>query len=353
LESKVGFFCKGKAYDFVTPLDLLKFTPLSLVDRLRLGVVGLYLRRYTDWHNFEGVTAQDWIIKYAGRRNYEVVWGPLLKGKFGDRAGEVGMVWFWGKVHQRFASRTKGAKERLGYLKGSFGLVVDGLAQRIRAAGGEIFHQAVGRIVVEKDKAIGLEAASQFYPFDVIVATVSAPVLLDLVPELPEPYAAKLRRVRYQSALCLVLILRRSLSPIYWLNISDPSMPFPLVVEHTNLVDKSNYGNMSVVYISNYVSKESSFYQMAPEKLLEEYLPHLRRINPEFHSSWIEDWRLFREEAAQPIVTINYSGDIPQQRTPIGGLYLANTAQSYPEDRAVNTSIRLGLMASKQGVLEY
>jgi len=348
LESRVGFFCGGKAYDFVTPADLLRFTPISLVDRVRLGLVGLYLRRYANWRNFEGVTARDWIMRYAGKRNYEVVWGPLLKGKFGDRAGEVGMVWFWGKVHQRFASRTKGAKERLGYLKGSFGLVVDRLAQRIGAAGGVIYHQPVGRIVVEGGRAIGLEAASQFHPFDAIVATVPSPVFLELVPELPEPYSAQLRRTRYQSALCLVLILKKSLSPIYWLNISDPSMPFPLVVEHTNLADKSNYGGMNIIYVSNYVAQESPLYQMSPEKLLDEYLPHLRKINPEFNLSWIEEWRLFREEAAQPIVTINYSRDIPDQRTPIHGLYLANTVQSYPEDRAVNTSVRLGLMAAKQ-----
>jgi len=353
LESRVGFFCGGKVYDFVTPMDLLKFSPVSLVDRVRLGVVGLCLRRYSNWRNFEGVTAQDWIIRYAGKRNYEVVWGPLLKGKFGDRAREVGMVWFWGKIHQRFASRTKGAKERLGYLKGSFGLVVDRVAQEIRAAGGAIYHQPVSRIVVEKGRVVGLEAGSQFYPFDAIVATVPSPALPDLAPDLPEPYAAKLRQVRYQSALCLVLILKRSLSPIYWLNISDPSMPFPLVVEHTNLVDKSAYSDMNIVYISNYVAKESAFYHMAPQQLLEEYLPHLRKINPEFNPSWIENWRLFKEEAAQPVVTVNYSRDVPEQRTPIGGLFVANTTQSYPEDRAINTSVRLGLMAGERVALEY
>ena len=350
LESRVGFFCEGKVYDFVTPVHLLRFTPLSLVDRLRLGVVGLYLRRYNNWRNFEDLTARDWIIRYAGKRSYEVVWGPLLRGKFGDRAADVGMVWFWGKVHQRFGSRTKGARERLGYLRGSFGLVVDRLAQRIEAAGGVIYYQPVGRIVVEKDRVVGLEAASQFYPLDAVVATVPSPILLDLVPELPDPYAAKLRRARYQAALCLVLILGRSLSPIYWLNISDPSIPFPLVVEQTNLVDKSNYGDRHIVYVSNYVAKESPYYQMAPERLLEEYLPHLRKINPQFDSSWIEGWHLIGEEAAQPIVVANYSEDIPDQRTPIGGLYLANTSQSYPEDRAINTGVRLGLMASREAM---
>ncbi|MFQ5934722.1 MAG: FAD-dependent oxidoreductase, partial [Dehalococcoidia bacterium] len=111
IESKVGFYYNGKVYDFVTPMDLLRFTPISLVDRIRLGLVSLYLQRTKNWRKFEGVTASEWIKKWAGRRNHDVVWGPLLRGKFGDSADEVGMAWFWGKIYLRFASRGKGMQK--------------------------------------------------------------------------------------------------------------------------------------------------------------------------------------------------------------------------------------------------
>jgi len=342
LDSKVGFFHGGKIYDFVTPVELLKFSPVGLADRVRLGLVSLYLRRYRNWPRFEGVTAQKWITKCAGRRNYEVVWGPLLKGKFGASSDEIGMVWLWGKIHLRLASRA-GGRERLGYMRGSFALLIEALQQRIIDHGGHIYTASpVDRIVVEGGKAVGLEAGGEFYPFDAIIATVPSPAFLKMAPPLAEEYAEKLAGVRYQAAVCLVLVLKRPVSHIYWLNISDPSIPFVALIEHTNFVDPSIYGGRRIVYVSNYVSKDSPLCQLDGDELLAEYLPHLRKINPEFDPGWVEEHYLFREEAAQPIITADYPFWIPDHRTPVSHLYLANTTQIYPEDRGMNYSVRLG-----------
>jgi protoporphyrinogen oxidase len=342
LDSGVGFLHQGRIYDFVTPWHLLKFRPVSLVDRVRLGLVTLYLRGNKNWSRLEGWTAQEWITRYAGRRNYEVVWGPLLKNKFGASFQEVGMVWLWGKVHLRLASRAKG-KERLGYLRGSFGLLIDALQEQILTAGGKIYTSSpVSEIMVQDGKAVGLKVGEQVQPFDAIVATVPSPVFLEMAPQLPTEYANKLDEARYQAAICLVLTLKKPLSNIYWLNISDPSIPFVAVIEHTNFVDSSNYRDRRIVYLSNYVAKDSPLYRLDADGLLAEYLPHLRKINPEFDPGWIEGRYLFREEAGQPVVGKNYSSRIPEHQIPISGLYLANTTQIYPEDRGMNYSIGLG-----------
>ena len=134
-DSKVGFFNGGKIWPFVTPLDLLRFKPLPLIDRVRLGLAGLYLRRKSEWSHYEEVTAWEWIRKNAGQKALDVVWGPLLKGKFADQAEEVAMAWLWSKIHLRFASRKTGAsqKEQLGYMMGSFGVYIKELERRIRA----------------------------------------------------------------------------------------------------------------------------------------------------------------------------------------------------------------------------
>jgi len=180
------------------------------------------------------------------------------------------------------------------------------------------------------------------HPFDDIIATVPSPTFLGMVPQLPMDYARKLDGVRYQAAVCLVLTLKRPLSHIYWLNISDPTIPFVAVVEHTNLVDPSDYGGKRIVYVSNYVSKDSPLYQLNADELLTEYLPHLRKVNPRFDPSWVEEHFLFREEAGQPVITTGYSSQIPEHRTPIPHVYLANTTQIYPEDRGMSYSVRLG-----------
>jgi protoporphyrinogen oxidase len=345
-ESKVGIFYDGRVYDFVTPIDLLRFTPISLVDRLRLGLVGLQLRRQKNWQPYEAVTAEEWIIKHAGQRNYDVVWGPLLRGKFGQRAGDVSMAWFWSKIHLRFASRKGGRqKEQLGYLMGSFGLLVDALAERIRQMGGVLeTGRAVQRLVVEDGRAVALETGErkgQRIACDAVLAAIPNQSLLALAPQLPEDYANKLGGVQHQWALCLVLALKQSLSHIYWMNISDRSIPFLALIEHTNFIERSHYGGLHVAYLSNYLEEASPLLQMGIDELCDLYFPHLKRISPAFSPDWVVGRWLFRGPFAQPIIATHYSRSIPEHRTPVQGLYLANMSQIYPEDRGQNYSIRL------------
>ena len=342
LDSRVGFLHGGRVYDFVTPMDLMRFNAVSVVDRVRLGMISLYLRRYKNWKRMERTTAREWLLRYGGKRNFEVVWGPLLKNKFGASQDEVSMAWFWGKIHLRFSSR-KGGKERLGYMRGSFGVLTDALRDRITGFGGQTqASSTVGQVVVKDGRAVGLQIGWETHPFDAVIATVPSPAFLGMVPQLPDDYAGKLERVRYQMAVCLVLTMTRPLTGIYWMNISDPAMPFVALVEHTNLVDASVYGGKHVLYVSNYLSRDDRLASLSGEELLAEYVPHLKKVNPAFEADWVEQQHLFREDAGQPIITTGYSRQMPAHRTPISRLYLANTTQIYPEDRGMNYSVRLG-----------
>ena len=319
IESKVGTLYDGRIYNFVTPIDLLKFTPLGLVDRFRLGLVTLMLQRMKDWRRLEDVTANEWLRRKAGRRAYEVFWGPMLRGKFGESYYEqVTMAWIWGKVHTRFASRGKGlSKEMLVYPEGSFGEVFDVLGEKVSELGGEIFlSRAVTEIAVEDGRAVGLNVADapatwtspqpladpeegegndadgglgtpSFEPFDAVISTVPSYSFARLLPSLPDEYMDKLTGVRYMSAVLLILVLDRPLSHVYWLNVADRSIPFVGVIEQTNLLGPEHYGGKHVVYLSNYLSREHPMYRMEHRELLDAYAPHLKKINPEFDPSWI------------------------------------------------------------------
>ena len=344
--SKVGIFYGDRIYPFVTPLDLLRFTPVSLPDRVRLGLMGLWLRRQRDGARYENITATEWIRRFAGQRNLDVVWGPLLYGKFGDMGDQLVMTWLWNKFHLRFASRSGPfQKEVLGYLLGSFGGWIEALIERVRALGGELnAGSPVKRIVSEGDR-IGLETATgegapQF--FDAVVVTVANKIFQRIAPPLPESYAAKLEGVPYQDATCLVLALKRPLSSTYWLTINDRSVPFLAIVEHTNLIEPERYGGQHVVYVSNYLHKDSPLLRMSIDEIWDLYLPHLKRINPAFDESWVNERWLFHGPDAQPVFTLGASGRIPEHRTPVPGLYLANMSQIYPQDRGQNYSILLG-----------
>jgi protoporphyrinogen oxidase len=185
-------------------------------------------------------------------------------------------------------------------------------------------------------------------PFDAIIATVPGYNLLEIArPALGEAYTAQLESVRYQAAIVLLMVSKESLSRIYWLNIADRSMPFVGVIEHTNYVPPSVYQGRHLIYVSNYLERDDPRYLMKAGELFQLYEPHLKQINPAFDAEWIEQKMVLRAEAGQPVITCNYSQRIPDHRTPIKGLYLANTLQIYPEDRGTNYSVRLGQTISR------
>jgi protoporphyrinogen oxidase len=113
------------------------------------------------------------------------------------------------------------------------------------------------------------------------------------------------------------------------------------MVEHTNFMPHEDYGGMRVVYFGNYLPVSSPLFAKSREEVVEEFLPGIRRLNPEFDESWIRESWLFKAPFAQPVVTTAYSRAIPPHVTPIPGLYLANMFQVYPQDRGQNYSIAM------------
>ena len=159
LESKVGLFHGGRVWDFATPMDLLKFSPLPFVQRIRLGLWTFLLQKTRDWRKFEGVTAAEWTRDHMGEDAYRVIWEPMLRGKFGDYYDQVSMTWLWGKIYLRVASRKRMQKERLGYPMCSFGRVFDACGERIESQGGRVhIGAAVKQVNVEGGRATGFAA---------------------------------------------------------------------------------------------------------------------------------------------------------------------------------------------------
>ncbi len=348
IDSTVGTLYDGRIYDFVTPMDLLRFEPLSLVDRVRLGLVTLMLQRIKDWRRLESATAVDWLRKWAGESAFEGFWGPMLRGKFGEQYyHQIGMPWIWGKIATRLASRKGLAREQLGYPIGSFGEIFDALAQRIAQQGGRVHLSTPVTGIATADgqpaiEASGPEGESLGEAFDAVIATTHSYMFMRLAPNLPGEYRAQLESARYLAAVLLILVLDRPLSHVYWLNVADPSIPFVGVIEHTNLIGPEHYGGQRLVYLSNYLDRRDRLYTMSHDELLKEYVPHLRKINPDFDPSWIAASYHQRVNAAQPVIGTNYSERMPSHRTPLPGVYLANTTQVYPEDRGTNYSVRMG-----------
>ena len=370
--SSVAFFVDGHSRSFTSPLDLLRFTPLSLVSRLRMGAAVLNLqRRHKDVTPFESRTAHDWIVAAMGQQVWDKVMGPLLRGKFGDRAEDISMAWLWGKLtvrRQIVGEQTTG--ERLGYPRGGFEPLFAALRETIRARGGQVLIDRPAARIERDGGGLAItpgaprsyraghdprrfDAGGHPEPYDGVVATVSNPIFEQLLgeqlrSELGEPYLRSLQAIEYHAAQCLVLELDRRFSPFYWTNVADRSLPFVGLIEQGNLTGVDHYRGRRFLYVANYVEQDAAVLECSAEELLSRYEPGLRKVNPGFDRSWVKSSWAFVEPDAQPIVTPGYRRRIPALQTGAHGLVLANTTQVYPEDRGTNYAVRLGREAAGQ-----
>lgn len=344
LPSNVGYFAEGRIWPLDGALDLLRLGFLPFHDRLRVGLVTAYLQRVRDWNRFETITADAWLRRALGERAYDRTFGAQLRAKFGRYHDQVAMVWFWGKIWLRTTSRRSPLEgERLGYFLGSFNVLIDALADAARAAGATLV-SGDGPSELRQREAGGWDIVleNEAVPVDAVIATTPSPVLARLVKNLPEAYRQKLGGLGYEAAVVVLLQLSRPLTNIYWLNVADDDLPFTGIIEHTNFISPEAYGGKRFVYLSKYLEPDHPYFTLPDDDLIEAYIPHLQRVNPKFRRDWIEDQWVFRERSAQPIIPLNYSQRIPDHRTGLPGLYLANTTQIYPEDRGTNYSVRLG-----------
>lgn len=345
LPSRTGMYFNGRMWRLSTPLDLLRFTPLGLVDRIRLGLLVLQVRRIKDWRAIEHLSIREWLEPLCGKHVYRVVWEPLISAKFSVFAEAVNAVWFWKKLALRGSTRDSKGGEELAYFKGGFGRLADLLVEAIRKAGGEVsFGLPTTGLVTEGKRVTAIDTPAGRIEGKRFVFTPAFPIIADIFEGsgAPADWLARLRRVKYLGNICLVLRLKRSLSDTYWLNVNDPGFPFVGVIEHTNFDSPQNYGGDRIAFLSRYLAVEDPVWRYTDEEYVSFALEHLRRMFPEFDRSWIVDSKVWRAEYAQPVTEKHYSQYVPPHETPFDNAWVATMAQIYPEDRGTNYAIRDG-----------
>jgi protoporphyrinogen oxidase len=345
--SNTGIYYANKKFRLSSPIDLLTLKPLSFFNRIRLGIVTIYVRKINNWEKLESITAFDWLKKICGRQVFDVIWKPLLIGKFGKFATRISAVWIWNKLKLRGSSRDKDGKEKLIYIKGGFKTLFDKILSKIISNNGKILLKHKVTKIIQINKKWEVSANSKKMTFDLVLVTTHLPQYIDIIENFAnKKYINSLTKISYLGNICLVLSLKKSLSKTYWLNINDPDFPFVGIIEHTNLEKKSTYGT-HVVYLSKYIDISEKLFKLNNEEFLNYSIPYIKKIFPEFKEEWIADSFLWKENYSQPIVTKNYQSIIPEQVTPFENLFLCTMAQIYPEDRGTNYSIREGKKIAK------
>ncbi|HWS48522.1 MAG TPA: NAD(P)/FAD-dependent oxidoreductase [Candidatus Methanoperedens sp.] len=322
-ESKTALYYSGTIYPFAGVIDLLKFKPLNLFDKLRLGLVKIYLEREKNWKKFEDVLAYEWMRKWCGENAYKVVWEPLLKGKFNDRYQDISMAWMWARIHTRGNSSERG-KEYLGYMEGGFQIIIDELEKRIKELGGEI------KTNIETNPERLLRDYTRDDGFDRIISS------------------APLDGIDYLGAVTMVFSSKQSLSPYYWHNINDINSPFLAFIQHTNLMGTENYGGKNIYYMGTYLPQNHKYFTCKDSLIEKDFFDYLKKIFPEFSEKGLIEKHVFRFKYAQHIVTKNYNDKTERKTNVENKVIHVNFAQIYPEDRGINYAVREGERVGKR-----
>jgi protoporphyrinogen oxidase len=342
---KTSSYFGGHIDQIDSPLGLLKYGHISLISRIRTGIVLALLKIVPFNRAMEEITAEKFIKQSMGRSSWDVLWGPLLKKKFGKYSREIPFSWFWARIKSRTA--------RLAYPKGGFLSFAKAIARKIVSRGGSIyFYEKISSIRRNKQRnliEVATESGKSFW-FDKLIFTLPIASFAKIVNGFPKRKYLEKHKLIGLGAINLVMVLNQRLfkDKTYWLNINEESYPFLCMVEHTNFINKRSYNNQHLVYIGNYLDIGHKYFSMNAPKIFEDYLPYIKRIVPSIRKTDIKKLFVFKTKFAQPIITLNYSRRLPTLETPIEGIYIANIQQVYPWDRGVNYAVALGRRVAKK-----
>jgi len=344
-ESSVGIYREGKVWDFMTPVDLLKFKPCNIIGRIRIGIAALYIKYSKDWRKFANTTAISWMKKACGHSALKTVWGPLLKGKFAGHAEGISMAWLWARLHVRSNSREPGnGAESLGYISGGFQCLVDALEADLVTLGVRIKRVCRLSSIESQAHKINVLLGGESEIYDQVLFTGPNNALSTILKSnslVPE-YRSRLDAFDYLGAMCLIFTTEQSLGDHYWVNVNDEESPFLVFIRHTKLIDKGRYGNQEVYYIGAYCDQEEGQFNLSEQDICSSWFSYLKKMHPEFDLSEVKEQHLFKFRNAQHVVKQGYEERVLDYQTPIKGLYLSNFTQIYPEDRGTNFAVREG-----------
>jgi protoporphyrinogen oxidase len=347
-QTSMGFVTGKKLFQWGDPLALLRFPYLSIAQKMRYALFAFICVRRNRWPAIETENAREWIVRWCGEDIYERFWSPLFRHKFYEYADNISAAWIWTRIRRIGRSRRSMFREELGYIEGGSLTLIEALCQGIRKHGGRIhLGEGAQRVLVESGRVTGIRTAQRSVPADAVISTVPTPLVPALVPDLPVEWKQRYESIHNIGVICVIFKLSRSVSPHFWINVSEPDIEIPGVIEFTNL---RSLGKDAVVYVPYYMPVTNMKFSWPEERLLKEAFSCLQRINPAVTESDILATKVARLRYGQPICEPGFAAKIPPVQTPIAGLQIADTCYYYPEDRGIAESVRVGSEMANRAV---
>ncbi len=335
-KTSMGYFIDGKLQAWGDPVALLKFPAVSLLARLRYGLLAFVSTRRERWDALENQSAREWITRWGGAEVYDRLWKPLLELKFHEYSVNVSAAWIWTRVKRIGRSRKSLFQEELGYIEGGSQTLVDALVAGIESLGGRIrLSTPVEQILCENGRVTGVRTAQGVTAADAVISTMPVQLVSRAVPDLPDDWKAKYDAIANIGVCCLLFKLKRSVTPHFWVNITEPDIAIPGIIEFSNL----RPFDQTIVFVPYYMPVTHPKFAWPAQRLLDEAFGYLQRLNSAITMDDILSTYVGRLRHAQPICEPGFAAKIPPVQTPIRGLQIADTCFYYPEDRGIAESV--------------
>jgi len=339
VKTKMGFWYHNKLQPWGNPIALIQFKGLSFFSKFRYGLHVFLCSKTTDWKSLDKMTAVNWIKRWVGSEAYEVLWHSLFQFKFYQYTNSLSAAWIWSRIRRIGNSRYNLFNEKLGYLDGGSDVLLQAMQNDILKNGGQIKLQLpVKKVLIRNNKVIGIISDNGVDYFDTIISTIPLSYIPSLIPDLPEYILNQFKSVHNIAVVCVIIKLNKKVSDNFWININDPDMDIPGLVEYSNLRKLDNH----IVYVPFYMPGNHKKYNDDNSIFISKVKIYLRKINPKIIETDFIDIVVSRYRFAQPIGIPEYLKSIPPARLPVEGLWVADTSYYYPEDRGISESILLG-----------
>ena len=338
-DTYMGYFFKGQLHEWGNPFALLKFPELDIISKLRYGFHAFFSTRINDWQHLDEQEASEWIRRWIGHKSYDVLWKRLFELKFFEYKDNLSAAWIWSRIKRVGLSRKSMMQEEMGYLEGGSDTLLQAMNKAIIDLGGKIYlKQAVQQVTVKDNKITGIKVNDEELAYDAVFSTIPLPFVPDMIEALPDDYKEKYRTIKNMGVVCVIYQLDSPVTKNFWLNISDEKIDIPGLIEFSNL---RNFGK-HVVYVPYYMPQTHPKHKMTDQEFIDEAQSYIKMVNPQLTDESFLHAHVSRYGFAQPVCPPGFASALPPVKTPITGLFIADTSYYYPEDRSISESVRLG-----------
>lgn len=392
VETKTGFYTDGRLFSMSDTREFLKFPPLGLISKLRLGATIFFASRVEDWKRLETILVEEWLTKLSGKKTFEKIWRPLLKAKLGEEYKKTSAAFIWATIQRMYAARNSGIKkEMFGYVRGGYACVLERFGEVLAENGVDIrlntrvesvkklengkirvtvpvtrrrgdtksyvMPQTTKHGVVQTAAAIAPGFSGMFLSepqfetaryfgngvgdtFDRVILTCPSNIAAKVADQLTTDEKKALEKIQYQGIICASVLMRSSLSNFYITNITD-EMPFTGVIEMSALVDKKEFGHNALIYLPKYAAPNDYLFARSDKEIEELFLNGLAKMYPHFKRKDVLAFKVSRVRQVFPLPVLNYSRELPSTKTSINGVHIVNSSDIVNGTLNVNETVAL------------